>query len=95
MADFFCLPTKDTAMTSEKFLEIWGDLPSNSTQGVGKALLLPALRPGLNGLSLLVHGDQITDLEESLAATMPQWMGQELSEEVREGQRRILGVEKW
>ncbi|KAK6387664.1 hypothetical protein LTS17_000933 [Exophiala oligosperma] len=84
-----------TSMTSERFLEIWGDLPSNSTQGVGKALLLPALRPGLNGLSLLVHGDQITDLEESLAATMPQWMGQELSEEVREGQRRILGVEKW
>jgi hypothetical protein len=81
---------KDTAMTSEKMKRIWDDLPSNSTEGVGKALLLPALRPEINGLSLFVHGDQVTDLEAGLSATMPQWMGEKLSEEVNEGQRRIL-----
>lgn len=90
MADISPSKMIDTAMTSEKMKEIWGDLPSNSTEGVGKALLLPALRPHLNGVSLFVHGDHITDLEEGLAATMPQWMGQKLSEEVSEGQRRIL-----
>jgi hypothetical protein len=77
-------------MTSEKMKEIWGELPSNTTEGVGRALLLPALHQDLNGLSLFVHGDQITDLEEGLAATMPQWMGHELSDVVNEGQRRIL-----
>ena len=77
-------------MTSEKTKRIWGDLPSNTPEGVGRALLLPALRPELNGLSLFVHGDQITDLEEGLAASMPQWMGTELSHVVNEGQRRIL-----
>jgi hypothetical protein len=81
---------KDTAMTSEKMKKIWGDLPSNSPEGVSRALLLPALRPELNGLSLFVHGDQITDLESGLSATMPQWMGKKLSEQVNEGQRRIL-----
>jgi hypothetical protein len=78
-------------MTSEKMKRIWGDLPSNSTEGVGKALILPVVRPELNGLALFVHGDQITDLEAGLAATMPQWMGDELAEVVNEGQRRILG----
>lgn len=77
-------------MTSDKFREVWGELPSNTTEGVGRALLLPALRQELNGLSLFVHGDQITDLEEGLAASMPIWMGQELADVVNEGQRRIL-----
>lgn len=77
-------------MTTEKFLELWGDLPSNTTEGVGRALLLPMLHHDMNGLSLFVHGDQITDLEAGLAATMSQWMGPELSEVVNEGQRRIL-----
>ena len=77
-------------MTSENFAKRWGNLPSNTTEGVGKALLLPILRQDLNGLSFFVHGDQITDLEESLAASMPQWMGAELADVVNEGQRRIL-----
>ena len=80
----------DTAMTSDRIREVWGELPSNTPAGVGRALLLPALRPDLNGLALFVHGDQITDLEEGLVATMPQWMGPELANVVNEGQRRIL-----
>lgn len=61
---------------------IWGDLPTNTPEGVGRAFLLSAHRQYLNGLSLFVHGDQITDLEEGLAASMAQWMGNELSEVV-------------
>jgi hypothetical protein len=77
-------------MTSPRMKEIWDGMPSNTVEGVGKALLLPAVRPSLNGLSFFVHGDQITEFEESLARTMPEWMGKELSEVVSEGQRRIL-----
>ena len=78
-------------MTSDRIRSVWGELPSNTVEGVGKALLLPTIRPHLNGLSLFVHGDQITDLEDSLQATMPQWMGEYLAAVVNEGQRRILG----
>lgn len=77
-------------MTSEKFHRLWGDLPRNSTEGVGRALLLPALRQELNGLAFFVHGDQITELEQGVETSMPEWMGKELAEEVKEGQRRIL-----
>jgi hypothetical protein len=77
-------------MTSEKFLTMWGDLPSNSIEGVGKALLLPALRPELNGLAFFVHGDLITELEQTVGESIDIWMGPELAQRVKEGQRRIL-----
>ena len=80
----------DTAMTSEKFLAMWGDLPSNSTEGVGRALLLPTIQPGLNGLAFFVHGDLITDIEQTIEGSIDSWMGPELAGRVREGQRRIL-----
>lgn len=77
-------------MTTEKFLKMWGDLPSNSTEGVGRALLLPAIRPELNGLAFFVHGDLITEIEQTIQESIDLWMGLELAHRVKEGQRRIL-----
>ncbi|KAK3381034.1 hypothetical protein B0H63DRAFT_494957 [Podospora didyma] len=79
-----------TGMLKEEFLSVWGDLPANEPIGVARALLLPAVRPEMNGTSLFVAGHQITDFEEGLTKTQPQWMGEQLSKDVDEGQRRIL-----
>ena len=80
----------ETGMLKEEFLSVWGDLPANEPIGVAKALLLPAVRPEMNGKSLFIAGHQIIDFEEGLERTQPQWMGEQLSKDVDEGQRRIL-----
>lgn len=77
-------------MLLPEFLKVWGELPANEPIGVAKALLLPVVRPELNGKSLFVAGHEISDFEEGLEKTKPAWMGKELSDHVDEGQRRIL-----
>ncbi|PVH78057.1 NAD(P)-binding protein [Cadophora sp. DSE1049] len=79
-----------TPMLLPEFLDVWGDLPANESIGVARALLLPAIRTDLNGKSLFVAGHKIVDLEDGLSRTQPQWMGQELSDYVDEGQSRII-----
>lgn len=66
-------------------------LPMNTARGVGLSLLLPVLRPDLNGKSFFVAGDKYFEIEDSLYDTQPMWMGKELSEHVREGQDILLG----
>ena len=77
-------------MLLPEFLKVWGQLPANEPIGVARALLLPAVRTDLNGLSLFIAGHEIIDFEEGLARTKPEWMGKELSNHVDEGQRRIV-----
>ncbi|KAH8595664.1 hypothetical protein B0O99DRAFT_709264 [Bisporella sp. PMI_857] len=79
-----------TPMLLPEFLNVWGELPANEPIGVARALLLPAVRPELNGKSFFVAGYEIVDFEEGLERTRPEWMGVQLSEHVDEGQRRIL-----
>jgi hypothetical protein len=80
----------ETPMLKDEFLRVWADLPANEPIGVARALLLPAVRPDMNGKSLFVAGHEIVDFEEGLERTQPQWMGEQLSRDVDEGQRRIL-----
>lgn len=77
-------------MLLPSFLEVWGDLPANRPEGVALALLLPVVRPEINGKSFFVAGHKIFDLEEKLQETQPLWMGSELSKHVNEGQRRLI-----
>ncbi|EKD19251.1 uncharacterized protein L3040_009309 [Drepanopeziza brunnea f. sp. 'multigermtubi'] len=79
-----------TPMLLPEFLRVWGDLPANEPIGVARALLIPVVRPHLNGLSLFVAGHEAVDFEEGLERTRTAWMGQKLSADVDEGQRRIL-----
>ncbi|KAK3326926.1 hypothetical protein B0T19DRAFT_420396 [Cercophora scortea] len=79
-----------TGMLKEEFLSVWGDLPANEPIGVARALLLPTVRPDMNGTSLFIAGHEIIDFEEGLEKTKAQWMGEQLSRDVDEGQRRIL-----
>lgn len=77
-------------MLLPEFLAMWGELPANEPIGVARALLLPAVKTSLNGKSFFVAGHKIIDFEEGLERTKPEWMGQELSEHVDEGQRRLI-----
>jgi len=77
-------------MLTDQFLSVWGDLPANEPIGVARALLLPAIRQDMNGKSLFVAGHEIVDLEEGLENTQSQWMGEQLSKHVEEGQRRLV-----
>jgi hypothetical protein len=54
---------------------------------------LPIVRPDVNGKTLFVAGNEIVELEDSLARTQAQWMGEELSKNIDEGQRRLLNAE--
>lgn len=69
--------------------EKWGDLPANDPRGVAKALLLPVVREEVNGATLFVAGNDIIEIEGQLHATQPQWLGNELSKAVDEGQERM------
>ena len=78
-----------TPMLPDWIRELWGDLPANSAKGVAKALLIPAVRPDLNGRTIWVAGNNAVELESALHATQPHWIGQELSRAVDEGQSRM------
>jgi hypothetical protein len=80
----------ETPMLKDEFLSVWGDLPANEPIGVARALFLPTVRPEMNGRSLFIAAHEIVDFEEGLEKTQPQWMGEQLSKHVDEGQRRIL-----
>lgn len=77
-------------MMLKEILDIWGDLPANVPTGVGRALLLPLVRPEVNGKSFFVAGHKIVEFEDKLHDTQPQWMGVDLSKSVDEGQRRLI-----
>ena len=69
--------------------DLWADLPANTAEGCAKVLLIPAVRPDLNGSTLWVAGNNAIELEKGLHETQPQWLGRELSTAVDEGQRRM------
>ncbi|KAH7161030.1 hypothetical protein EDB81DRAFT_924337 [Dactylonectria macrodidyma] len=69
--------------------EKWGELPTNDTIGVAKALLLPAVRTDTNGKTLWVAGNDIVEIEDALHAAQSQWLGTRLSADVDEGQLRL------
>lgn len=77
-------------MLLPEFLDIWGDLPANQPWGIAHALLLPIVRPEVNGKAFFVSSHQITDFEDKLAETQPLWMGEQLSKDIDEGQRRLI-----
>ena len=68
-----------TPMTLPQFIDIWGSLPLNQPEGVAHALLLPILRPEINGRAFFVAGYQIVGLEDKLHETQSLWMGKQLS----------------
>ena len=77
-------------MPPANVIDSWGDLPVNESWGVARALLLPLVRPEMNGCSLFVAGNEITDLESGLREMQPGWMGEQLSRNVDRGQEKIL-----
>lgn len=77
-------------MLLQSFIDLWGDLPANQADDVAKALLMPVCRPDINGKSFFVEGGRIVDFEDKILETQPQWMGQRLSDDVNEGQRRLV-----
>lgn len=80
-------------MVPKALLELWKGLPANSAGDVANALLLPLLRPEMNGKSLFVGGGKIFDFEEGLQRTEHLWMGDELHKNILEGQRRMMSTD--
>ncbi|KAJ5890132.1 hypothetical protein N7504_010942 [Penicillium tannophilum] len=72
------------------FLEkIWDSLPWSQSEDVAVALLLPVVRPEINGKAFFTAGQQIVEFEDTIRQMQPQWMGEQLSKDVEEGQRRL------
>lgn len=69
---------------------VWGSLPTNQPEHVGRALLMPICRQDVNGKSFFIEGGRIVEFEDKLAETQPLWMGQRLSDDVNEGQKRLI-----
>ncbi|KAI8655293.1 hypothetical protein NCS57_01277700 [Fusarium keratoplasticum] len=79
-----------TAMVTDHVRKVWGELPANSPLDVAKASLLPIVRPKVNGKSFLINGGNITEVEDKLDETQHVWLGSELDNNMREGQRRLI-----
>lgn len=73
-------------MLPDEIRERWGSLPANETWGVGRAILLPVVKPDVNGKSLFVGGHHIVDFEDKLHETQPLWMGEQMSKDMDAGQ---------
>ncbi|EXJ73910.1 uncharacterized protein A1O5_02204 [Cladophialophora psammophila CBS 110553] len=82
-----------TPMVPKALTDLWENLPANTPAGIAIALLLPIIQPEINGKTFFVAGNEIVELEDSLAKSQPQWMGEELSRNVDEGQRRLLNAD--
>ncbi|EKG10478.1 Short-chain dehydrogenase/reductase SDR [Macrophomina phaseolina MS6] len=80
----------ETPMLLEEFYNVWGELPRNQPAGPARALLLPVVRPEVNGKSFYVAGNQIVEVEDRLHEAQPIWLGEQLSKHVDEGQRRLI-----
>lgn len=78
-------------MVLPDWLAGWGKLPINTCEGVAHALLLPVIEPKINGKAFFVAGDDIIEFEDSLFEAQPHWMGQQLSDDVNQGQKFLLG----
>lgn len=81
-----------TPMLPQAIVDLWGNLPANSPEGIARALLLPAVDESINGKSFFVAGNKITEFEDKLHEAQPIWMGEQLSTDVDEGQRRLIVV---
>ncbi|KIV84435.1 hypothetical protein, variant [Exophiala sideris] len=79
-----------TPMVPKALSDLWGELPANTPAGIAVALLLPTIRPDVNGKTFFIAGNEIVELEDSLAKSQPQWIGEGLSKLIDEGQRRLL-----
>jgi hypothetical protein len=77
-------------MVPKALSDVWGELPANDPAGIAIAILLPTVRPDVNGKTFFVAGNEIIEFEDSLAKSQPQWMGERLSRNIDEGQRRLL-----
>ncbi|OBT82662.1 hypothetical protein VE02_07938 [Pseudogymnoascus sp. 03VT05] len=75
-----------TTMLPDAIRKRWASLPTNEKCGVGRAILLPVVRPDVNGKSLFVGGNQIVDFEDKLHETQPLWMGEQMSKDMDAGQ---------
>ncbi|KIW29941.1 uncharacterized protein PV07_05725 [Cladophialophora immunda] len=77
-------------MLPQAIVDMWGTLPANSPAGVAHALLLPVVDESINGKVFFVAGNKITELEDKIHECQHIWMGAQLSEDVDEGQRRLV-----
>ncbi|OQV07302.1 hypothetical protein CLAIMM_11757 [Cladophialophora immunda] len=77
-------------MLPQAIVDMWGTLPANSPAGVAHALLLPVVDESINGKAFFVAGNKITELEDKIHECQHIWMGAQLSEDVDEGQRRLV-----
>lgn len=81
-----------TPIMPQWIMDLWSQpttLPTNDTDGVARALLIPAVRPELNGRTIWVAGNDAVELEEPLYKSQHLWMGSDLSKAVNEGQLRL------
>lgn len=87
------LYTLVSALVPDEVVKKWSDLPRNSPEGVGYALLLPVVQESINGKAFFVAADKLVEFEQKIDELQPLWMGEKVSADVNEGQRR-LGVPK-
>lgn len=78
-------------LIEQRFLDMWGDLPTNQPEDVGYGLLLPVVQETLNGKAFFVADGKLVEVEDKIRETQPLWLGSEqLSAAVDEGQRRLI-----
>ncbi|KKY20212.1 putative short-chain dehydrogenase reductase sdr [Diplodia seriata] len=80
----------ETPMLLREFYDVWAGLPRNTPEGPARALLLPVVRPEVNGKSFYVAGNEIVEVEDKTHEAQPIWLGERLSRDVDEGQRRLI-----
>lgn len=89
-ADVTLISPTETPMLLREFYDVWGELPRNKPEGPARALLLPVVRPDVNGKSFYVAGNQIVEVEDKTHEAQPIWLGAQLSRDVDEGQMRLI-----
>ncbi|KAJ5442499.1 Short-chain dehydrogenase/reductase SDR [Penicillium cf. griseofulvum] len=86
----FLTPTHITAGFAHKWDE--AGLEKNTLNGVAEAIAVVALDGERRGQCVLVAGKYLRELEESRASLLPLWLGEDLSEFMRQAMQFFVGI---
>jgi len=78
----------ETKFAGEATMSRFGDLPINSPEACAEAVVMCAINQDLHGCGFFIGGNRFFELEKGYSETMPQWLGQEMTDGFLEGWKR-------
>lgn len=76
------------------FTELWVEknLPVNTPEGIGNAIVGLMCEEGMSGKGIFAEGNRFWEFEDNLERLQPQWLGEETSKTFNIGQDLFASI---